>query len=79
MEKIFKKIAKDNGVSSNRVKKDMSVAIKSAMENSQKNEYAKAFWSELSADGKEPTAEDVILKILSELNKNGKSKTGSTE
>ena len=76
MEKIFKRIAKNNGVSSKRIKKDMSVAIKCAMENSQKNEYAKAFWSELSADGKEPTAEDVILKILSEVNKNIQNKNG---
>lgn len=76
MEKIFKKIAKNNGVSTKSIKKDLSVAIKDAMENSQKNEYAKAFWSELSADGKEPTAEDVILKILSEVNKNIQNKNG---
>lgn len=76
MEKIFKKIAKNNGVSSKQVEKDMLVAIKSAMENSEKNEYAKGFWSELSPSGKEPTAEDVILKILSELNKNIQNNNG---
>lgn len=74
MEKIFKKIAKDNGVSSKRVERDISDAIKSAMANKGKNEYAKRFWSQLSSGGKEPTAEDVIFKILSEVNKNIQNK-----
>ncbi len=63
METIIKKIARKNGVSAERVEFEMQLAIMAAFKNRNNNEYAKAFWNELSPNGEIPTIEKFCKHI----------------
>lgn len=67
MKNIFKKVAEAENVSEKEVRSEISEAIRIAMKS--KNPKAKAFWSEIAPDGKEPSPEEVIEKIASAFEK----------
>ena len=52
MNSIIKQIAIENNTTEYAVKNEMKLAIREAMKSTQPK--AKAFWSEISPDGKEP-------------------------
>lgn len=67
MNNIFKEIARAENISEEKVKSEISEAIRIAMQS--ENPEAKAFWAEIAPDGKEPSPEEVIEKILSIIKK----------
>ncbi len=69
MNSIIKQIAIENNTTEYAVKNEMKLAIREAMKSTQPK--AKAFWSEISPDGKEPPIEKVIIAIAAKVN-NGK-------
>ncbi len=71
MEKILKQIALENGTTVSSVKREIEFAIHEAMNSPQPK--AKAFWDELTNDGKEPSVETVIAAIVLEVNNRMKS------
>ncbi len=63
METIIKKIARKNGVSTERVELEMQLAITTAFKNRNKNEHTRAFWNKLSPNGEMPTIENFCQHI----------------
>ncbi len=61
MKDVFKEIAKSENISEEEVRSEISNAIRLAMKSD--SPQAKAFWSEISPDGKEPSPEEVVEKI----------------
>lgn len=67
MNNIFRKISRAERISEEKVKSKISEAIRIAMK-SEKTE-AKAFWTEIAPDGREPSPEEVIEKIATIIKK----------
>ena len=61
MKNIIKEVAKAHGISEQKVRNEMRIAIKAAMQS--KEPSAQAFWKQISPDGKEPPVEKVIASI----------------
>lgn len=64
MNNIFRKISRAEHISEEKVKSEISEAIRIAM----KSEKA-AFWAEIAPDGREPSPEEVIEKITAIIKK----------
>ena len=69
LEKIYQLIAKENGVTPQEVEANMKAAIRESMTSP--DPTARAFWSALSSDGKEPPVEEFLAAIVAKL-RNGK-------
>lgn len=67
MEKIFKQTANQNNTTEAEVKKEISDAIKQAMENPNLTPYAAEFWNSISKAGSTPSPEDVVNAIVERL------------
>lgn len=61
MKDIIKEVAKAHKMSEQKVRNEMSVAIRAAMKS--KDPTAQAFWKQIAPDGKEPPVEKVIASI----------------
>ena len=66
MKNIIKQIAKENGTTVGKIKKEMQLAIREAMKSSEPE--ARAFWKAVAPDGKEPPIEKVIVMIALNIN-----------
>jgi len=62
IEQSLKEIAKSDGVSVEEVRRQIELAISTAMSNP--DPTIKAFWDSISSNGKKPTPEEVIAHIL---------------
>lgn len=61
MKNIIKKVAKKYGTTEQEVRKEMELAIRTAMQS--KDPVAQAIWKQIAPDGKEPPVEKVIAAI----------------
>lgn len=62
MKDIFKKVAELENISEEEVKSEISEVIRLAMQSD--SPQAKVLWSEIAPDGKEPSPEEVIEKMV---------------
>ncbi|MBR5922968.1 MAG: hypothetical protein IKZ59_04155 [Clostridia bacterium] len=62
---IIRKIAKQNGVTPKEVREDMKAAIRASMTSNSPG--ARAFWSRLSPDGKEPSIGEFIRACAEQI------------
>lgn len=67
MKNIFKEIAREENVSEEEVRKEISEVIRLAMQSDEPQ--AKKFWAEIAPDGKEPSPEEAIEKVASIIKK----------
>ena len=67
MDKILKQIAEKNQTTTDEVEKEISAAIKQAMDNSKGNPKAEEFWKNISANGDAPTTAEVIKAIIEKV------------
>lgn len=68
---IIKQIAKDRGISPEKVEEEMRNAICQAMAT--KDQQAQALWKQLSPDGKEPSIDRFLEFCVDRLNKRSAS------
>ncbi len=66
-KKIFKQVAKNNGISKSEVENDISLAILGAMENPEKSDEAEFFWQEFLKTEAAPTPKNVIAEIAKKV------------
>ena len=59
---VIEKVAKNNGITSEEVEREIEFAIKAAMKNP--NSDVRLVWKKLSPDGRLPTAEELTEKIV---------------
>lgn len=67
MNKIIKKVAKNNGISQKDVAEEIKVAINIAIENSKDSKESEEFWDSLLKNGKYPSPEKVINAIAKKI------------
>ncbi|MDE7365643.1 MAG: hypothetical protein K2N27_12340 [Ruminococcus sp.] len=67
MKNIFSEVAKSENISEEEVKNEISKAVRIAMQSD--SPQAKAFWSKIAPDGKEPSPEKVLEKLAEEFQK----------
>jgi len=67
MRSIYRKIAKEHGVSVAEVKKDMQAAIDYAYKKSDKLESEKLIQESIPCKGEVPTTEEFILHISNKI------------
>ena len=65
VEKIIRQIAKENGVTPQEAEADMKEAIRTGMASP--DPTARAFWSEIAPDGKEPPIEKFLAAFVAKL------------
>lgn len=66
MRKVYREVAKQNGVSVQEVKREMQAAITEAYNARESGETAKA-WKDLQCRGEVPTPEELIGFVLREV------------
>lgn len=67
MKDVFRRIAIIENISEEEVRREISEAIRLAMKSD--NQNAKALWSEIAPDGKEPSPEEAVEMIASLIKK----------
>jgi len=67
LNKIFKQIAIENGVSVKQVRHDIQEALDKGWNSS--DEKVREYWSKIPTKHKKPTLEEVILYIVTECTK----------
>lgn len=65
--KIIKQVAREKGITPQKVEEEMKSAIRAAMAS--KDPHAQALWKQLAPDGKEPTVEQFLKFCVNRLNK----------
>ena len=65
VEKIIRQIAKEYGVTPKEVEADMKEAMREAMASP--DPKARAFWSELAPDEKEPSIEKFLTAFVTKM------------
>ncbi|MCI8321028.1 MAG: hypothetical protein HFH02_08135 [Dorea sp.] len=71
MRKIYRKLAKEHGVSVKEVRQDMQRAIKHAYTDPlNNNEITKAYQNRVPRQGEIPTPEELVCYMVGELKKN---------
>lgn len=66
-KKIFKQVAKNNGISKSEMESDISSAILSAIKNPEKSAEAEIFWQEFLKNEAAPTPQNVIAEITKKV------------
>lgn len=67
MERIYRKIAEEEGVSVEKVKKEMQAAINMAYQNPTKQ--VAAYQAQVKRKGAVPTVDELILHLVDEVKK----------
>lgn len=67
LNRIFKQIAVENGVSDEQVRQDIQEALDEGWNNS--DEKVQAYWRKIPTKHKKPTLEEVILYMVTECTK----------
>lgn len=65
--KLYRKIAKENGVSHKEVKREMQLAIEYAYKNNQDNAEIKAYQNKVPHKGEIPTTDEFINFMVKEI------------
>jgi hypothetical protein len=69
MRRIYRKIAREHGVSVAEVKQDMQVAINAAYDNQPNDGVTKAYQNRVPRKGDVPTVEEFIIHVAKEVKK----------
>lgn len=67
MRKIYRQIARENGVTMAEVKRDMQAAIDHAYKNTPNDGVTAAFQAQVPRKGNTPTAEEVIAFAVTKI------------
>ena len=62
---IIRQIAREHGVTSDEVKRDMQFAIRKAMQST--DHVAREHWKKISPDGSEPSIEQFLTYVIGQV------------